>query len=281
LKFVGAAAAVLVGGATIGYLIGEVKTGGAPSQPVAPGQPVGIVSTPPAPAHTPDLRPHPTNGNYTAPNAPRIVIHEEQTPILRRVSPTPPPTDSEASQETGLPVTTRHSRHGDVVTAPPADGTGTDAIAPPVSPDAPPAPPADGGISAPPADGGSSAPPAGSSGTHAPPAPPADPDFERGGGQPGGVTPNAPASSPDRGGKAQKAQFRVQTGSYTDESNARSVADDLRGQGYTAHTRSERDGDHLVYKVQAGAYRSRSGASKAADDLQKKGFPAYVSPITP
>ena len=76
-------------------------------------------------------------------------------------------------------------------------------------------------------------------------------------------------------------QFRVQTGSYTDESHARSIADELRSKGYSSSTRSEREGDHLVYKVQVGAYRTKSGAGRAAEDLQKKGYPAYISPISP
>jgi cell division septation protein DedD len=108
---------------------------------------------------------------------------------------------------------------------------------------------------------------------------PADPDFEH-------VTkPAVPESGQQGVGRAPdssgKAQYRVQTGAYTDEGNARSVSDQLRGEGYTTSTRSERQGDHLVYKVQAGAYRSKNGANRAAVDLQKKGFPAYVSPLTP
>lgn len=270
LKVAGAVAAAIVGGVTIGYLYGDVKNGGAAGQPVTPSQPVGTVSTPPAPAHAPDLRPRPTNGNYTAPNAPRIVIHEDAAPVVRRVSPaTPtPPTDSEASQETGQPVltATRQKRHGGPALPAPAVGADTPATAPTVGADTPPAPPA---------DGTTIAPPAGNSTT--PPAAPADPDFERGGGKPGDT---APPAGPDAG-KAKKPQFRVQTGAYTDESSARTIADALRGQGYAAHTRSERNGDHLVYQVQAGAFRSRAGASRAAGDLQRKGFPAYVSPIAP
>ena len=105
---------------------------------------------------------------------------------------------------------------------------------------------------------------------------PADPDFER-----VGKPTRATTGQVRRQEGGGKAQFRVQTGSYTNESNARSIADQLRGQGYTASTHSEREGDHLVYKVQAGAYRSKSGANKAAGDLQTKGFPAYVVPIPP
>jgi len=253
LKIVGAAAAAIVGGVAIGYLFGGARASHSSEQVVQ--QPAPALSAPAAPpAAPPSLRPH-ANGNYIAPGAPRIVIREESAQVLRRVDRTVPaaPADTEASQEAPPPVKTQPAREpsdphavGDASsgdTMPPSAATPNDA-----------APPTD-----------NSKPPA-------PPAAPADPDFERVG-KPGDSEPGQ-----EGGGKAQ---FRVQTGSYTDESNARSIADQLRGQGYTASTRSEREGDHLVYKVQAGAYRSKNGANKAAEDLQKKGFPAYVAPITP
>ena len=252
LKAVGFGVAAIVGGTAIGLLIG----GGRGSHPVEQvvQQPATELSVPTAPpAAPPTLRAH-TNGNYTAPGAPRIVIREESAPTLRQVNRTapPPPADTEASQEVAPPVKVKLPK--ETSEAPATDGTTTDNAAPtPTSPAADTAPVPD-----------DSKPPA-------PPPAPADPDFERVG-KPGD------AESGQEGGKAQ---FRVQTGSYTDESNARSIADQLRGQGYSASTHSEREGDHMVYKVQAGAYRSKNGANKVAGDLQKKGFPAYVAPITP
>jgi len=253
LKFVGLGAAAIVVGVTIGFLVGDVRASHTPEQVVQ--QPAPPLSAPTAPPTAPPtLRPH-ANGDYTAPGAPRIVIREESTPTLRRVDkPIPtPPADTEASQEAAPPVKARPARE-------PSDTTpaGSDA---PSDTTTPPATTLD-----------NTAPPADDSKPPAPPAAPADPDFERVG------KPGDSGSGQEGGGKAQ---FRVQTGSYTDESNARSIADQLRGQGYTASTRSEREGDHLVYKVQAGAYRSKNGANKVAGDLQRKGFPAYVAPITP
>ena len=250
LKYVGGGVAAIVGGVAIGLVIGDMRASHSSEQVVQ--QPAPVVSAPaPSSAAPPALRPR-ANGNYTAPGAPRIVIHEESAPILRRVdraAPTPP-ADTEASQE-APPVQVKPAK--DSSDTAPTDSAGGSATTPAATP-------------------GDTAPPAEDNKPPAPPAAPSDPDFEHVG------KPGDAESGQEGGGKAQ---FRVQTGSYTDESNARSIADQLRGQGYTASTRSEREGDHLVYKVQAGAYRSKNGANKAAGDLQKKGFPAYVAPITP
>ena len=253
LKAVGFVAAAVVGGTAIGLLIG----GGRGAHPVEqvvqqPATELAVPAVPPA-AAPPTLRAR-TNGNYTAPGAPRIVIREESAPTLRQVNRTvpTPPADTEASQEAAPPVKVKLPK--ETSDAPATDGTDATAAVPkPTSPATDTTPAAD-----------DSKPPA-------PPPAPADPDFERVG-KPGD------AESGQEGGKAQ---FRVQTGSYADESNARSIADQLRGQGYSASTHSEREGDHMVFKVQAGAYRSKNGANKAAGDLQRKGFPAYVAPINP
>lgn len=253
LKIVGVGAVAIIGGSVIGFLVGDIRPSHSSEQVVQ--QPAPPLSAPTVPAAAPPtLRPR-ANGNYTAPGAPRIVIREESAPILRRVDRPAPtvPADTEASQEAPSPVKVKPAKD-------PSDAAPTDSAA--GSDTAPPA-------TATPTD---TAPPRDDSKPPAPPAAPADPDFERVG------KPSDPESGQEGG---SKAQFRVQTGSYTDESNARSIADQLRGQGYTASTRSEREGDHVVYKVQAGAYRSKSGANKAAGDLQKKGFPAYVAPIAP
>ena len=249
LKYVGGGVAAIVGGVAIGLVIGDMRASHSSEQVVQ--QPAPVVSAPAAPsAAPPALRPH-ANGNYTAPGAPRILIHEESAPVLRRVDrPAPtPPADTEASQEAPPPVKVKPAKDT-------ADTAPTDTAA---------------GGDKPTTTPGDTVPPTDDSKPPAPPAAPSDPDFEHVG----------KPSDPESGQEGGKAQFRVQTGSYTDESNARSIADQLRGQGYTASTRSEREGDHLVYKVQAGAYRSKNGANKAAGDLQKKGFPAFVAPITP
>ena len=251
LKFIAAGVFLIVGGVAVGYLFGDVRASRTPEQVVQ--QPSTPLSVPAAPsAVLPPPRPRP-NGDYTAPGAPHIVIREESAPTLRRVDRTVPtaPADTEASQEAPPPVKTKPAKESSDAT--PADSAGGgDTPSPPTpSPDATPIP--------------------GDSKSPIPPSAPADPDFERVG----------KPTDPESGQEGGKAQFRVQTGSYRDESSARSITDQLRGQGYTASTHSEREGDHIVYKVQAGAYRSKNGANKAAVDLQKKGFPAYVAPIAP
>jgi cell division protein FtsN len=259
LKYIGAGVAAIIGGVAIGYLAGGARTPHTVEQAAPP--PVPVVSTPVRSAPPPDTRLHAGDGNYTAPGAPRITIQEESAPTMRRVNRTvpTPPADTEASQEALPPAKSSSDqtpKPGPADTAPSSDT--------PTPPDSAP----------------SDTPPPLPKDNSAPSSPaPADPDFEH-------VTkPAVPESGQQGVGRAPdssgKAQYRVQTGAYTDEGNARSVSDQLRGEGYTTSTRSERQGDHLVYKVQAGAYRSKNGANRAAVDLQKKGFPAYVSPLTP
>lgn len=247
LKIAGAATAAIVGGVAIGYLIAGTHPPRT-TETLAP-QPAPIVSTP-TPVKLPVAHPHTGNGDYSAPGAPRIAIREESMPIMRRVTQAPGVvTDAEASQEVAPAVKPTRVKAAD--TSKPNTDTGGDA--------APPAP----------ADAGDTAKAVPTPPTPAPPSP-TDPDFEHVG------KPADPESGQEGGGKAQ---FRVQTGSYSDESKARSDADELRSQGFNTSTRSEREGDHLVYKVQVGAYKSKGGANKAAEDLQKKGYPAYISPI--
>ena len=262
LKFVGAGAAAIVGGVAIGYLFGGARSPHTPEQIAPPTVPA--ISTPVRSAPPPDTRLHGGNGNYTAPGAPHITIQEESAPTMRRVNRTAPtpPADTEASQEAPPPVKLSPTKTPDPNSLDTATGSEPTTPVNNTTPDTPATP------AAPPKD------------TPAPsPAAPADPDFEH-------VTKPSDSESGQQGvGKVSesstKAQYRVQTGAYTDEGNARSIADQLRGEGYTASTRSERQGDHLVYKVQAGAYHSKNGANKAAEDLQKKGFSAYVYPLTP
>jgi cell division protein FtsN len=269
LKFVGACAAVIVGGVAFGLLFGSVRD---PHPSVQPAPtPVSTTLTPPPSIVPSSIHPRTTNGDYTAPGAPHIVIEEERQPIIHRMTPPPtPPPDPEATQE-AAPLPPKPSPDETA----PSDTTQT---TPSNSGTTPPSTPETN-------SGGSPSPAAPAPAS--PPAAPPDSDFEH-------VNPPKPTpgtTDPESGqqggssGSAQndssKVQFRVQTGAYTDESNARSVADTLRDQGYSTSTRSERDGDHLVYKVQVGAYRSKNGADKAAGDLQKKGYPAFISPIGP
>ena len=270
VKVLGAGFAVIAGGAAFGYLFGSARLPHPPVQTTPPTVSATLPLTP-APKLNPALiHPHTANGNYTAPGAPRITIEEQSEPILRRVAPpAPPAADPEASQEatvTPSKNTATETAPADTTTS--ASDTGSAAPSPDTSPNAP-AP----AVSSPPG----------------PPPAAADPDFERvNSPKPSPSDPEAGQQGSDKSqnGKSQtdtgvRPQFRVQTGAYTDESSARSVADTLRSAGFAASTRSERDGDHFVYKVQVGAYRSKGGASKAAGDLQKKGYPAFISPMTP
>lgn len=266
IKFLGAGAAVVAGGTALGLLFGGPHLSHAPEQTT---QPPVSTTLPPTPKLNPSsIHPHLANGNYTAPGAPRVMIEEQSQPILRRVSPPRvPAADPEATQE--APPTE---------TKPTAETAPTDATRPAAN---------DGSGAAPDANSGTTVPVTALS----PPSPlpaPADPDFEHVNSAP---KPAPTTTDPENGQQGDKmpgekadtdrAQFRVQTGVYTDESSARSAADTLRSQGYPTSTRSERDGDHLVYKVQVGAYRSKDGATKAASGLQKKGYSAFIAPVSP
>ena len=269
LKSIGVGAAVIAGGAAIGYyLLGSVRDTHS-SIPPAPTPAVSSTLTPPSIVPS-SIHPHTANGDYTAPGAPHIVIEEERQPIIRRVSPPPAPaSDPEASQE-AAPTPPKPAA---------AETVPSDTTQPAPSP----------AETTPETDGGGSTPSPAAPTPAAPPSPPADPDFEHVNTPKPAPGASDPESGQQGGDKTQgerlpdpgKVQFRVQTGAYTDESSARSAADTLRSQGFTTSTRSERDGDHLVYKVQVGAYRSKVGADKAVGDLQKKGYAAYISPIGP
>lgn len=254
LKYLGAATAAVIGGIAIGMIVGSARSPRMDTPPVTQTD-APPLSTPPPAVKPPVVRPVASGGNYTAPGAPRIQIHEDPTPVLRRVEKTDTkPVDTEANQE--VPPPPPLSETPTPVTVPSPE-TGSDVRDPAVKTTTPPSavkpapdkPVPDKTVS-----------------------PPANPNPDR---TSKPADPEATQESPG------KAQFRVQTGAYTDESNARSIADQLRDQGYSPSTRSERQGDHLIYKVQIGAYRSRAGASKAAEDLQKKGFTTFVSPIGP
>ena len=265
IKVLGAGAAVVAGGAAFGYLFLGAHPSTAPEQTT---QPPVSATLPPTPKLNPSaIHPHLANGDYTAPGAPRIVIEEQSQPVLRRVAPPRvPAADPEATQEappqetkptTETPTDTTQPKTGDTSSATPDTNSGGTV---PVVTSPPPSPP---------------------------PAP-ADPDFEHVNAAPKPAPSTADPENGQQGEKASgekadtgRAQFRVQTGAYTDESSARSAADTLRGQGYPTSTRSERDGDHLVYKVQVGAYRSKDGATKAADSLQKRGYSAFIAPVGP
>ena len=268
IKVLGAGAAVVAGGAAFGYLFGGAHLPHAPEQTTQP--PVSTTTLPPTPKLNPSaIHPHLANGNYTAPGAPRIVIEEQSQPILRRVAPPRvPAADPEATQE-AAPKETK----------PAAETMPTDTTRP-VTGDT------SGTTPTPDTNSGGTVPVATAPSPPSPPPTPADPDFEHVNGAPKPAT--ADPENGQQGGKTPgekadtgRAEFRVQTGAYTDESSARTAADTLRSQGYPTSTRSERDGDHLVYKVQVGAYRSKDGATKAASSLQKRGYPAFIAPVGP
>jgi len=263
LKNTGLTVAVVAAAFGIGYFF----MGGARPTPVATDAlPTPVLTSAAAPrvsaAPDPHILPRTKNSDYTAPNAPRIRIVEERTPSLtltRRPAVVQPPADtssarsgdSAASQAAASPDaasgtdTNAGSAGADAGTS---SGTAASGTAPLIPPAAAPAAPA--------------------SGTQ-------DQDFEQIGGH---GTPEAGQDGAVSGGKAQ---FRVQTGSFAAQQNARVLAEALRSRGYATSTRAEQEDGKTVYKVQIGAYRNRAAADKAAQDLQKSGYPAYSSPISP
>ncbi len=266
LKNTGLIAAVVAAAFGIGYFVlGGPRSAPAPTDallaPTTAPAPVAAPRTASAP--DPHILPRTKNSDYTAPNAPRIRIVEERTPSLtltRRPAVLQPAADasstssgnSEASQAAASPNASSDTAAGSGSAGSGSSGTSGDTSG---SGAAPLIPPAAAPVSA------------------APGA--ADQDFEQIGGHG-----NAEAGQDGANGGG-KAQFRVQTGSFAAQQNARVLADALRSRGYTTSTRPEQEDGKTVYKVQVGAYRSRAAADKAAQDLQKSGYPAYSSPIGP
>ncbi len=265
LKNTGLIAAVVAAAFGIGYFVlGGSRPAPAPTDIVS--APAAAPATVAAPRVTsapdPHILPRTKNSDYTAPNAPRIRIVEERSSSLtltrRPAQPQAPAdtvpgtaTDSEASQAAAA---TTPSSQADTASGS-TGGTGTSTTSDTSSSTAPLIPPA-----APGAGSASGSP---------------DQDFEQVGGH------GSAEAGQDGAAGGGKAQFRVQTGSFAAQQNARVLADALRSRGYTTSTRAEQEGGKTVYKVQIGAYRSRAAADKAAQDLQKSGYPAYSSPISP
>lgn len=260
LKNTGLIVAVVAAAFGIGYFVlGGPRTAPAPTDTlsVPAAAPPAVAAPRITSAPDPHIQPRAKNSDYTAPNAPRIRIVEEKSSSLTRrpavpQAPADTPTsvsstDSEASQAAAptnaSPSTDTSS--GSTTGTSSASGTDASGSAPLIPPSATTA-----------------------SGTP-------DQDFEQVGGH------GSAEAGQDGAASGGKAQFRVQTGSFAAQQNARILADALRSRGYTTSTHAEQEDGKTVYKVQIGAYRSRAAADKAAQDLQKSGYPAYSSPIGP
>lgn len=267
LKNTGIAAAVVAAAFGIGYFVlGGPRSAPAPTDPlpISTAAPASVAAPRTAAIGDPHISPRTKNSDYTSPNAPRIRIVEERTPSLtlsRRPAVLQPPADASVAQS-------GDGEASQVAAATDTSASGTTA--------------ASGGAGSTAAGAGSET----GSGTSAPLIPPAavptttggtpDQDFEQIGGRGG-----AEAGQDGAASSGGKAQFRVQTGSFAAQQNARTLAEALRSRGYTTSTRAEQEDGKIVYKVQIGAYRNRAAADKAAQDLQKSGYPAYSSPISP
>ena len=68
----------------------------------------------------------------------------------------------------------------------------------------------------------------------------------------------------------------VQVGSFSDEENARRLADRLDNVGYAARLYPHRAGGGLMYRVRVGPEASREGADEIASSLRDRGFLAQV-----
>lgn len=266
LKNTGLIVAVVAAAFGIGYFVlGGPRPAPAPTDtlPVPAAAPASVAAPRVSSAPDPHILPRTKNSDYTAPNAPRIHIVEENSSSLtltrRPAMPQAPAdssssassTDSEASQAAASSDASSSTDTSPGSAAGTSSATSSDT---PGSGSAPLIPP--------------STAPANAAGSP-------DQDFEQIGGH------GSAEAGQDGANSGGKAQFRVQTGSFAAQQNARVLADALRSRGYTTSTRAAQEDGKTVYKVQIGAYRSRAAADKAAQDLQKSGYPAYSSPIGP
>ena len=85
------------------------------------------------------------------------------------------------------------------------------------------------------------------------------------------VTGSAAASS-----VAPGSGWLVQVGSFSDEENARRLADRLDNVGYAARLYPHGSGGGLMYRVRVGPEASREGADEIASSLRDRGFLAQV-----
>ncbi len=279
LPLTAAAVSVVVVSGLVGYY---VLGGSHPSsQPVT----VPIVEQTPPPS-TPRVvhpaGPRSKNADYSAPGAPQIAISEDKSPTIVNAAHSH---DAEASQA-GTSIPTPDTE------APQTGDTGAASSSPPPatsSPDASSSSNPSSGTPTGSADtnsGSDSIPPPPGDTAHSPSTQPSktttppkssgsnDHDFEQING--------SPSHTGDAGSTAPGGiLYRVQTGSFADERNARILAATLASQGFTTSTRATTEGGKTVYKVQVGAYRSHTAAAKAVSDLQHSGYPAYISSGSP
>jgi cell division septation protein DedD len=236
LKFAAVAVAVVGLSGLVGYFL----AGSGRSTPPANAL-VQVASAPQTSSASPDdesahdsLSAH--GGDFTAPGAPKIEIHEVKPRLTDSTHPSKPaskPADPEASQE-----------------------------------DAPPPPP---DVTAP-TDDSTAGQPSPVTGQTTTPAN-TDPDYESVGNS---ADTTASATTGDDSQPAGGPTYRVQVGSFAFARNAKALADALHNRGYATSTIAAKDGDKTTYHVQVGAFRSQQDAEKAREDLQKAGFPVFI-----
>jgi DedD protein len=90
--------------------------------------------------------------------------------------------------------------------------------------------------------------------------------------------PQAPAvaSAPSTAPASVQSGWVVQLGSFSDEENARRLAQRVSTFGYRADISTHRASGRVLYRVRVGPHESRGRAEAAASALTAHGFPAQV-----
>jgi len=86
------------------------------------------------------------------------------------------------------------------------------------------------------------------------------------------TSPPPPAATPPKPAAAANGDWTVQLGSFSDEANARRLAERSSTFGYKAEVSSYRSGSRTLYRVRVGPAKTRAEADAAAAALKAHGI---------
>jgi len=86
------------------------------------------------------------------------------------------------------------------------------------------------------------------------------------------TSPPPPAATPPKPAAAANGDWTVQLGSFSDEANARRLAERSSTFGYKAEVSSYRSGSRTLYRVRVGPAQSRAEADATASALKAHGI---------
>lgn len=88
--------------------------------------------------------------------------------------------------------------------------------------------------------------------------------------------PEKPTAARETSNSSGKNLYRVQVGTFANESNADVLATSLKDQGYEAQIKTVQVEGKTLYRVQVGEHQIRENAQKMADEISKAGYSPSV-----